>query len=255
MPKVVVFVNGGNVSYIGSNLENLELVLVDGDNLQEMGYSNNEIDQIVSRETTGLKEVNITAPIESNELMVVQSYKPSEPWKPTAGKWCWEEVPGISEFKLTKFQEEREGCAYYEFEGVVPEALQQQEKIVENIIDELAQAGNHETLKGNTWLKIEKQIPGAPDGYEVNTWHDGHELKMTAYPMVEGADGVKRASMLEPILTHKFSPGEIHTIQKGIDAHKSSLIQQMAQGASSGKGLLDALSKLEKTKQNPDPKV
>lgn len=258
MAKIVIFVNGGNVSYVGSNLEELEFVLVDGDNLHEMGYSDEEIKQIEDREVIGLKEVALNSPIESTEFMIVQSYKPPAPWEPTVGKWCWEEVAGIAEFKITKFNGEKEGCNYYKFDGVLPiaEVLQQQERInPQDIIRDLIEIGNPEMLNGDCYQKIKKAAPDAPYGFDVNIWNDGHGFKMTAFSIIKGNDEQLRTSSLHPLITHDLTPDEVDILLKGIDDKKSVAIQQMANGASAGKGLLDVLDELEKSKQNFEPKV
>lgn len=254
MSKIVVFVDGGNISYIGSNLEGLEVVVIDKDNLKEgMGYTDVEIDQIYDRETKGLKSVDFTTPPEAEEVMVVQAYKAPEPWSPKEGEWCWYEIPGLCEFKLAQYSGPKEGQNVYKFDGVLPmaEVLNQEVRIEPSeVIHELVALGNPDVLAGDFWHIIQKPAPDAPNGYDVNVWNDGHTLKMTAYALLEGDDGKIRTSMLHPLMSHEFTLDEK---MKLLESTQGS-IAKIAQNASGGKSLLDALGELDKTDPKNEPK-
>ncbi|MDD3596676.1 hypothetical protein [Sulfuricurvum sp.] len=258
MSKVVAYISGGVVQYVGSNLENVEIVVVDADNLSEMGYSDEDIKKIFDRETIGINEKEMLTPPEAAELMEVQPYQAPEPWAPKPQEWCWTEVEGSLDFKLSKFEGYKEGQKYYKFDGVLPmaEILNQQNRIDPmDVIRELSSVGDPELPLGDYWHTIKTPAPDAPNGFDVNVWDDGYSLKMTAYAMIEGDDSKLRTSTLHPLMTHTFTPDELRMIENGIAERKANEIQQVASEATSGKSLLDAVEELSKNKPNPEPKA
>lgn len=253
MAKVVFFVDDGKVSYIGSNLESLEIVVVDKDNLSEMGYSNDDVNQILAREMKGLKEANHAGPIESTEFMVVQSYKEPTPWEPKEGEWCWFEIDGLSEFKLAKYVEPKAGQNVYKFDGVLPmaEILNQEMRIdPRDVIDVLKSLEDPKVVLGDFWHKIHTPVADAPFGYDVNVWDDGYALRMTAYALVKGEDGKLRTSSLHPLRTHEFTHAELRELLDSSSTPKQSLsdIQQIAANSAGGGTLEDAMNSLMKSK-------
>lgn len=258
MSKVVAYISGGVVQYVGSNLENVEIVVVDADNLSEMGYTDADIQKILERETIGINEKEMIAPPEATELMEVQPYQAPEPWAPKPQEWCWTEVEGSLDFKVTRFEGYKEGQKYYKFDGVLPmvEILNQQNRIdPAEIIRQLSLEGDPELMLGDYWYGIDTPAPDAPYGFDVNVWDDGYALKMTAYAVVKGDDEKLRTSTLHPLMTHAFTTDELEVLAKGVNERKASEIQQVASEAPSGKSLLDALEELGKNKPNPEPKA
>lgn len=256
MAKVVLIVDGGNVTYVGSNLEGLEVVVIDKDNLKEgMGYTDDQIDQIYERETHGLKAVDFGTPPEAEEVMVVQAYKAPPPWTPKAGEHCWEEVDGLAEFKLAKFNGYKEGCNYYKFDGVLPmaEILNREERIdPQEVFQVLKDVGDPAMLEGDFWHGIDTPAPDAPFGYDVNVWSDGTTLKMTAYAIIQAADGQKRTSTLDPLMTHEFTPQEQEQL---LESTKTSIKGIAASATKEGRGLLDVLDELGGSKPSQEPKA
>lgn len=258
MSKVVAYISGGVVQYVGSNLENVEIVVVDADNLSEMGYTDADIQKILERETIGINEKEMIVPPETTELMEVQPYQAPEPWAPKPQEWCWTEVEGSLEFKLSKFEGYKEGQKYYKFDGVLPmvEVFNQTERInIQELLKELSLSGDPELVCGDYWKKVEMPVPDAPFGFDVNIWDDGKDLQLTAYAIVEGDDGKFRTSTLHPLTNHTLTSNEVDVLLKGIADQKASAILQLASEATTGKGLLDAVEELGKNKPNPEPKA
>lgn len=255
MAKVVFFVDDGKVSYIGSNLESLEIVVIDKDNLNGMGYSDIDINQILSREMKGLKEVAAEGPLESTEFMVVQSYKEPTPWEPKEGEWCWFEIDDVYEYKLAKYDGPKEGQKVYKFDGVLPmaEILNQEVRIdPKEVIEELKSLGSSDVISGNFWHKVHKPVPDAPFGYDVNIWNDGYALRITAYALIKGEDEKLRTSMLHPLMTHAFTPEEQKELLES--SNSMSNIQKIAANSNGGSTLEDAMNSLTKSKSQ-EPKV
>lgn len=259
MGKIVVFVDGGNISYIGSNLENIEVVVVDADNLKEgMGYTGEDVDKIFERETTGLKEINYDVPPEATEVMAVQAYKAPEPWKPKPGEWCWTEVDGLNEFKLTKFDGYKDGQKYYQFDGVLPmeEVVSMEGRIdPQEVIEDLIKAAGSDTLEGDYWHTIQTPATDAPHGFDVNVWNDGHEMKITAYARVIGDDQKLRTSSLHPLMTHTLSSEEIGRINAGIKENQLAAMRDLASSAPGGVSMEDAMKNLLSMDPKSDPEL
>jgi len=259
MSKIVIFVDGGNISYIGSNLENIDVVVVNADNLRDgMGYTDDDVGKIVEREKTGLNEINYSVPPEATEVMVIQPYKAPDPWAAKKGEWCWIEVDGLKEFKLGKFDEAKEGCTYYKFDGVLPmvEILNQQNRIdPKDVIRQLGSIGDAELLVGDYWYCINTPAPDAPYGFDVNVWNDGHDMKMTAYAIVMGDDDIPRTSTLHPLMNHTFSKEELEDLQKCVMTAQIASIREIASSASEGLTVSDAIEMLQQTDKSADPGI
>lgn len=237
MSKVVAFISGGVVQYVGSDLENVEIVVVDADNLSEMGYSDDDIQKILERETKGVSEKEIVEPTEASELMDVVPYQAPEPWKPEEGKWCWEEVEGMMEFKLAKFSGHKEGCNYYKFDGVLPmaEVLNQKERIdPQSVIAALKETTGQNLLSGDYWQNFSDPVPDAPDGFSVNVWDNGHNIQMTAYARIKSEDGQLRTSTLHPLMNYVFDSNEVKELlavsMKGMAANAGNQTLEDALG-------------------------
>lgn len=259
MSKIVILVDGGNISYIGSNLENIEVVVVNADNLRnDLGYTNEDVGQILEREKTGLKNVDYNVPPEANEVMVIQAYKAPDPWEPKQGEWCWMEVDGLTEFKLGKFDGGKSGQKYYQFDGVLPmaEVINMEGRIdPKQVIEDLKKIPNPELLNGDYWHKIETPAVDAPLGFSVNIWNDGDDKKMTAYAIVMGDDDVPRTSTLHPLMNHTFSKEEFEDLQKSIMTAQIASIREIASNAPAGLSVHDAIEMLQQTDKSVDPGI